>query len=167
VICTVTMDRSQLLAELADIKAKTKSSVELSTRLIDQSFLRFKASHRNLYAVRRSQELLDALLKGLDSGVVCRELSGSAGGTKERPITFHSGITAEDMRCDRCDSILVNNKAYWVRTEDRGLALLDMLVCYACNLEAQNLGLQTDEVKKSSVAEHRIQVIESMLDTEL
>jgi hypothetical protein len=26
--------------------------------------------------------------------------------------------------------------------------LLDMVVCYACNLEAQKLGLNSDEVKK-------------------
>jgi hypothetical protein len=53
-ISTVTMDRDQLRAQLDDIKARTKSSVELTTRLIDQSFLRFKASHRTLYAVRQS-----------------------------------------------------------------------------------------------------------------
>jgi hypothetical protein len=47
-----------------------------------------------------------------------------------------------------------------------GVVLLDMIVCYACNLEAQKLGLETDEVRQSSVTEHRIHVIES-LDTEL
>ena len=39
-----------------------------------------------------------------------------------------------------------------------------MIVCYACNLEAQNLGLKTDEVRKPSIAEDRINTIEFILD---
>jgi hypothetical protein len=37
-----------------------------------------------------------------------------------------------------------------VRTEDSGVTLLDMIVCYACNLQAQDLGLNTDEIRKPS-----------------
>jgi hypothetical protein len=33
-----------------------------------------------------------------------------------------------------------------VRSQDHGLTLLDMVVCYACNLEAKNLGLKSDEL---------------------
>ena len=72
-ISTKAIDRDQLLAQLDDIKLRRKSSVELTTRLIDQSFFQFKASHRTLYAVQQSQELLDRL-QASDSGRVCREL---------------------------------------------------------------------------------------------
>ncbi len=52
-----------------------------------------------------------------------------------------------DETCDHCEGILLSNKAYRVWTEDSGRILLDMVVCYACNLEAQKLGLHSDEVK--------------------
>jgi hypothetical protein len=63
VISTMAIDRDRLLAQLDDIKSRTRSSIEVTTRLVDQSFLRFKASHRTLYAVHQSQELLDDCYK--------------------------------------------------------------------------------------------------------
>lgn len=140
------LDRDQLVARLDDIKSRTKRSIELSRSLVDQSFLRFKATHRNLYAAQRSQELLKALPKTSDSGAGLRELSDHSARTRQRRIALASGITAADLTCDHCEGILLNNKAYQVRTEDRGLILLDMIVCHACNLEAKNLGLKTDEI---------------------
>ena len=56
-------------------------------------------------------------------------------------------ILAEEI-CEHCEGVLLSNKAYRVWTEDSGRILLDMVVCYACNLEAQKLGLNSDEGKK-------------------
>jgi RNase P subunit RPR2 len=53
-----------------------------------------------------------------------------------------------ETTCEHCEGILLSNKAYRVWTEDAGRILLDMVVCYACNLEAQKLGLNTDEIKR-------------------
>jgi hypothetical protein len=153
VISTMAIDRDQLLAQLDDIKSRTRSSIEVTTRLVDQSFLRFKASHRTLYAVHQSQELLDRLLQASDSGKVCRELPGKPVLAKKRPVAFNSGINAENITCGHCEGILLNKRAYRVWTEEYGLILLDMIVCYACKLEAEKLGLNTDEVKTS--AAHR------------
>jgi hypothetical protein len=54
VICTIAVDRDQLVTRLAEIKARTKNSIELSRRMIDHSFPRFRTSQRN--AVQRSLE---------------------------------------------------------------------------------------------------------------
>ncbi len=56
--------------------------------------------------------------------------------------------TAQKL-CDHCEGVLLNNKAYRVRSEDGGLTLLDMIVCYACHLEAQKLDLETEEIRES------------------
>ena len=58
-------------------------------------------------------------------------------------------MNAAKRVCEHCEGILLNNKAYRVRSEDHGLRLLDMIVCYACHLEARNLGLQTEEMRTS------------------
>jgi hypothetical protein len=71
VIC---IDRDQLVTRLAEIRARTKNSIELSRRMIDHSFLRFRTSQRNLYAVQRSLELLNTLPKTTDSAMY-RELA--------------------------------------------------------------------------------------------
>ena len=144
-ICTKAIDRNQLAVQLNDIRSRTKSSIELSIRLIDQSFRRLKATHRNLYAARRSQELMNALPKKKDSAAACPAQSDHP--SKEHARALHSAMTTANVTCDHCEGILLNNKAYRVRTEDHGLVLLDMIVCYACNLEAKNLGLKTDEVE--------------------
>jgi hypothetical protein len=72
--------------------------------------------------------------------------------------SLHGGICLAVLRrmisakviCDHCEGILLSNKAYRVWTEECGQILLDMVVCYACNLEAQKLGLKTEEIKKSA-----------------
>ena len=150
-ISTMAIDRDRLLAQLDEIKSRTKSSVELTTHLIDQSFLRFKASHRTLYAVRQSHELLDGLLNTLDSASVWDEASGEPLVAKKRPAALkNSRRSAANIMCGHCEGILLNKKAYRVWTEESGLILLDMIVCYACKLEAEKLGLNTDQVKKIS-----------------
>jgi RNase P subunit RPR2 len=55
-------------------------------------------------------------------------------------------MSAAKGTCEHCEGILLSNKAYRVRSEDYGLRLLDMTVCYACHLEAQKLGLDTEEI---------------------
>ena len=40
-----------------------------------------------------------------------------------------------------CDSL-----PYRVRSEESGVVLLDMIVCYCCYIEAQQLGLSTEEI---------------------
>ncbi len=139
------IDRDQLFARLDDIKSRTKSSIEISRLLIDQSFLRFKETHRNLYAAQRSHEQLDALTERNEPAP---EPSNHAR-TTQRPDTLHSAGSEANATCDHCEGVLLNNKAFRVRTQDDGLVLLDMVVCYACNLEAKNLGLETDELQAS------------------
>jgi hypothetical protein len=145
VIGSKAIDRDRLFARLNDIKSSTKSSIEISRRLIDESFLRFNATHRNLYAAQRLQERLKALPLTRDSAAASRELSHLAT-PKEHPKALHPAEIEADSTCDHCEGTLLNNKAYRVRSHDDGLILLDMVVCYACNLEAKNLGLKSDEL---------------------
>lgn len=142
------IDPEQLFARLDEIKCRTKSSIEISRHLINQSFLRFKATHRNLYLAQRSQEQLDSWPQKKDSAAVSDEASNFAR-INQRAKSVHSAAIESNLTCDHCEGILLNNKAYRVKTYDHGLTLLDMVVCYACNLEAKNLGLETDELYAS------------------
>jgi hypothetical protein len=146
VIRSKPLDRNQLFARLDDIKSRTKSSIEISRRLVEQSFLRFKATHRNLYAAQRSHEQLNALPDVKNSAAVSHERP-NLGKIRERPEPLHSAGIETKLTCDHCEGILLNNKAYLVRTQEHGLILLNMIVCYACHLEAKNLGLKTDELQ--------------------
>jgi hypothetical protein len=130
---------------LDDIKSRTKSSIEMSRRLIDQSFLRFKATHRSLRsaAVPRGAERITTQER-LGCGV-CEP--SNLVRTTERAGAIHSAGFEDDSTCDHCEGILLNNKAYRVRTQDHEIILLDMIVCYACHLEAKNLGLKTYELQ--------------------
>ena len=49
------------------------------------------------------------------------------------------------LECRHCGA-LVSGKAYRVTSEDGGVKLLDMIVCYCCFIEAQRLGLHTEEM---------------------
>ena len=69
--------------------------------------------------------------------------------TRERPEPLHSAGIEANSTCDHCEGILLDNKAYLVRTQEHGLILLNMIVCYACHLEAKNLGLETDELQST------------------
>ena len=132
------IDREPLLAQLDDIKSRTKSSIEVTTRLIDQTFLRFKVSHRTLYAVRQSQELLDRSLKALESGKVCGEVSGKPVLDKKRPVALNSAMSAANIMCGHCEGILLNKKAYRVWTEECGLILLDRSYATLVNWRRKN-----------------------------
>ena len=155
VIRSKAIDRDQLFARLDDIKSRTKRSIEISRRLVEQSFLRFKATHRNLYAAQRSQEQLNALPYVKNSAAVSQERS-DLGKTRERPEPLHSADIETNSTCDHCEGILLNNKAYLVRTQEHGLILLNMIVCYACHLEAKNLGLETDELQATDIGSQLI-----------
>jgi hypothetical protein len=44
--------------------------------------------------------------------------------------------------CEHCGE-LYDGRAYRVTSEEDGILLLDMIVCYACSVEARRLGLAT------------------------
>jgi hypothetical protein len=157
------IDRDQLLARLDKIKSRTRICIEHSIRLIDESFLRFKATHRNLYAAQRAQELLNALPKTRSSGARFRGLLENTARNRQRPVSLHAEISSPAATCDHCEGIILN-KAYRLRTHDGGLVLLDMIVCYACNLEARNLGLNTHELKSSTSEPELTPLNEQVLD---
>jgi hypothetical protein len=140
----MTIDLNQLRNQMTNTESRTKSSIEITRLLIEQSFLRIKVSHRNLYAAQQSKERLDRMLKAVEAGTLCRETSGNSVGAKKRLVPVESGISATNIICEHCEGILFNKKAYRVWTEDLGVILLDMVVCYACKLEAQKLGLNTE-----------------------
>jgi hypothetical protein len=162
VIIYSVIDSSQMLAQLEDIKSRTKKSVERSIRLIDESFLRFQATHRNLYAAQRSQELMKALPKTRSSEAVYRGISEDTERTREALTALHAEINSS-TKCDHCDNIIFN-KAFRVQTQHRGLILLDMIVCYTCNLEAKNLGLKTEEVENAKCQAEQIAANQVLLD---
>jgi hypothetical protein len=63
IVCTVAINMDELRYRLERAQQKTRSSVHLTSRLIDRSFVQLKESHRLLYAAKRSEELLVALLQ--------------------------------------------------------------------------------------------------------
>jgi hypothetical protein len=154
-IVTMTIDLEQVCSQLAARKLRTKSSIELTRLLIDQSFLRFKVSHRSLYAAQQSQERLDRVLKAIEPGTVRSEMSANSVRAKRRLDPVESGRSAEDVLCGHCEGILFNKKTFRVWTQEDGVILLDMVVCYACKLEAQRLGLNTEQVKGSATRRHK------------
>ena len=87
------------------------------------------------------------MLEAIKSGTVNAEVSGNAVRAKRRLVQVEPGRSAANIICGHCEGILVNKKAYRVWTEDAGVILLDMVVCYACKFEAQKLGLSTERVK--------------------
>jgi 7,8-dihydro-6-hydroxymethylpterin-pyrophosphokinase len=48
--------------------------------------------------------------------------------------------------CEYCEGTL-SKKAYRVTNESYGVSFLNMIVCYACHLEAQKVGLKTEELE--------------------
>ena len=51
--------------------------------------------------------------------------------------------------CQHCGEFIVGN-AYRVMSEDQGIALLDMVVCSLCFMEARRLHLHAEEIKIGS-----------------
>jgi len=55
--------------------------------------------------------------------------------------------------CDRCREVRVG-PSYRVVSENDGVLLLDMIVCYVCYREASQLGLETQRVEQEPIALH-------------
>jgi hypothetical protein len=64
-----------------------------------------------------------------------------------------------DHICQHCGELIVGN-AYRVTSEDQGIALLDMVVCSLCFMEAKRLHLHAEEInlrsKQASARNRRI-----------
>jgi hypothetical protein len=144
VISTFDITRDELLARVNELNLRARASIILSQRLIDQSFLRFKQTYRNHYTVRASPEL-NAEFKAMDWCAMTDQLMAN-GSKTEDCVALSPGRSAAKMTCDHCEGNLLNNMAYRVRTEDSGKLMLNMTVCYACKLEAENLGLKTEHL---------------------
>jgi len=54
-----------------------------------------------------------------------------------------------DRICEHCSDLIVGS-AYRVTSEQAGITLLDMIVCFLCFMEAKRLHLHTEEIKFSS-----------------
>jgi len=50
-----------------------------------------------------------------------------------------------DRICQHCGESIVGN-AYRVMSEEKGITLLDMIVCSLCFMEAKRLHLRTEEI---------------------
>ena len=50
-----------------------------------------------------------------------------------------------DRTCHHCGELIVG-RAYRVMSEESGVTLLDMIVCYFCYLEARRLGLPSQQI---------------------
>jgi RNase P subunit RPR2 len=141
-----TIDLSELRAQIDDIRYRTKSSVDLTRRLIDQTFIQFKVSHRTIYAAQESQERMNRLHNAADSGTRSHELSDKISQPENRLLLLEPLMNVSTLVCGHCEGILFNKKAYRVWSEDSGIILLDTIVCYSCKLDAQELGLNTDPI---------------------
>ena len=51
-----------------------------------------------------------------------------------------------NYQCQHCGQFIMG-KAYRVISEESGIRLLDMTVCYYCYIDAQRLGLNAEEIR--------------------
>jgi hypothetical protein len=63
-----------------------------------------------------------------------------------------------NYQCQHCGQFIMG-KAYRVTSEESGIKLLDMTVCYYCFVDAQRLGLHAEEISvpDSDAAAHHQQ----------
>jgi hypothetical protein len=54
--------------------------------------------------------------------------------------------------CEHCTAPF-EGSAYWVKSEESGLALLNVVVCHTCREGAEKLGLHTEELSVQSYLE--------------
>jgi hypothetical protein len=54
-----------------------------------------------------------------------------------------------DCICQHCGALIVGN-AYRVTSEEKGITLLDLVVCCICSMEAKRLRLHTEEINLRS-----------------
>jgi hypothetical protein len=53
------------------------------------------------------------------------------------------------QNCQHCGELILGN-AYRVTSEEAGIALLDMIVCSLCSMEAKKLRLRTQKLNVTS-----------------
>jgi hypothetical protein len=51
--------------------------------------------------------------------------------------------------CQHCDAPF-DGPPYRVKSEESGIVLLDLIVCYRCYLQARELGLRTEKIEPQS-----------------
>lgn len=63
-------------------------------------------------------------------------------------LVAHSLLEFPPMnyQCQHCGQFIMG-KAYRVISEESGIRLLDMTVCYYCYIDAQRLGLSAEEIR--------------------
>ena len=54
-----------------------------------------------------------------------------------------------DRICQHCGELIVGN-AHRVTSEEKGITLLDLVVCSLCSMEAKRLRLHTEEINLRS-----------------
>ena len=54
-----------------------------------------------------------------------------------------------DRICQHCGQLFVGN-AYQVTSEEKGITLLNLVVCFLCSIEAKRLRLHTEEINLRS-----------------
>ena len=54
-----------------------------------------------------------------------------------------------DRICQHCGGLIIGN-AYRVTSEEEGISLLDMIVCYLCFVEAKRLHLHAEAINGRS-----------------
>jgi hypothetical protein len=54
--------------------------------------------------------------------------------------------------CQHCGAPFVDSP-YRVRSEESGVVMLDIIVCHYCAVEAQRLGLHTEQLRLHSLAD--------------
>jgi hypothetical protein len=62
-----------------------------------------------------------------------------------------------DPICQHCYELIMGN-AYRVTSKEKGITMLDIVVCSRCLMEAKRLGLHTEEIvigSKQASARHR------------
>jgi hypothetical protein len=99
---------------MEEIKLRTKRSIETSTRLIHESSCLIQKSYRNLHRVNRSSELPEGILETMDS--LGPPSSCGPGASDHGHSTLDCEKEEAHTRCDHGYGILLNNKAYRVRT---------------------------------------------------
>jgi hypothetical protein len=53
----------------------------------------------------------------------------------------------EHAQCEHCGVFIAEDR-YRVTSFESGVKLLDMIVCHACFIESQKLGLQAEKIKR-------------------
>jgi hypothetical protein len=75
-------------------------------------------------------------------GVIAKDFPEDQSGTESAPSEFRSRDMIKRI-CEHCQKT-IEDEAYRVISEEGGVVLLNLIVCGACGLQAQALGLKTE-----------------------